>query len=284
MFPIVTCMDLALLLDFTQTSIPSCLMKICTGSITYPQTQCRRAPNSTPKLLLLLTPCFSSWPDLKTTIFDCLICLIFFLLHRIQPITKLIHLPSLIHHLHIRATILVWTLIFFFRNYYWILLYLISLIFSFIFVLDHSGIALIMLLLCIKMFGDSPWLNQVHILQFGFRAPKIWPLFGTPAVFPSQKPVLFLVGVFKILYGNPLPIPSSIWIGWHPSLFLALGVDIWRSNWFRDRQKWLKSDQWISILSLLAEQLRKRSSFSVETVRIGMIKDWSCQELTGKTW
>lgn len=115
---------------------------------------------------------------------------------------------------------------FLFQQLYWILLYLICLIFSFIFVLDHSGIPLIMLLLCIKMFGDSPWLNQVHILQFGFRAPKIWPLVGTPAVLPSQKSVRFLVGVFKIPYGDPLPIPSSMWIGWQRSLFLALGVDI----------------------------------------------------------
>lgn len=105
--------------------------------------------NSTLKLLLLLTPCFSSWPDLKATSSLIASFTSFFLLHRIQPITKLMHLPSLIHHLHIRATILVWTLIFFFRNYYWILLYLICLIFSFIFLLDHSGIPLIMLLLCI---------------------------------------------------------------------------------------------------------------------------------------
>lgn len=83
--------------------------------------------------------------------------------------------------------------------------------------LGHSGIALIMLLLYVKMFDDSLWLNQVHILQIGFSAPKIWPLVETTALFfyPEARS-FFLVGALKILYGYPFPpLPKTIWIGWH---------------------------------------------------------------------
>lgn len=59
-----------------------------------------------------------------------------------------------------------------------------------------------MLLLCIKMFGGLPLLNQVHIPQIGFRATKIQPLEGTPAIFPTQEVAHFLVGAFKIPCGD----------------------------------------------------------------------------------
>ena len=60
------------------------------------------------------------------------------------------------------------------------------------------------------MFDDSPWPKQVHILQLGFRAPKIWPLVGTPAVFPSQKPALAVIVSLGFLMGTQ----SRIHVNW----------------------------------------------------------------------
>lgn len=111
-----TCMHLALLLDCTDFPFQLPDENLHWEHHLSSNSALQSSTNFTPKLLLL-TPCFSSWPGLQKN--NHLWWLIFFLFHRIQLITKLMQLPSLIHHLHIRTTILVWTLIFFFRNDYW---------------------------------------------------------------------------------------------------------------------------------------------------------------------
>lgn len=124
-----------------------------------------------------------------------------------------------------RDTILVWTLTFYFRHYHWILLSLRSLSVTpnsylfFILKPDHSRTALITVLLPIKMFNGSTLLNQEHILQLVSEPPPQCSLKGTLVIFPTQNPVLFLIGVFNILYMDPCHLPdASGWLALIPLL------------------------------------------------------------------
>lgn len=69
-----------------------------------------------------------------------------------------------------------------------------------------------MVLLHIKMFNGSTLLSQEHILQLVSEPPPQWSLEGTLVIFPTQNPVLFLVGVFNILYMDPCHLPNAY--GW----------------------------------------------------------------------
>lgn len=114
-----------------------------------------------------------------------------------------------------RATILVWTLTFYFRRYHWILWSLRSLSVTpnsylfFILKPDHSRAALITVLLHIKMLNGSTLLSQEHILRLVSEPPPQWSLEGTFVIFPTQNPVLFLVGVFNILYMDTCHLPHA---------------------------------------------------------------------------
>lgn len=91
------------------------------------------------------------------------------------------------------------------------------------------------------MFDDSPQPKQVHILQLGFRAPKIWPLVGTPAVFPSQKPALAVVVSLGFLMGTHSR-PREL-AGTDPLLGLGVDADTGEAEM-------TKSEQRVSVLSL----------------------------------
>lgn len=158
-------------------------MKISTRSTPYPQTQHCQAKLASPRNnFSCWLPCLSSGPSWKqqSSLKP------YFLFHRIQPINKLAWFLKCLFNsspLNIRATILVYTLIFFFRHYHRLLLSLISFSVtpnSYLFSLleqDHSGTALITLLLCMKMFNGPLLLNQVHILQIGSEPPKYSPYY-----------------------------------------------------------------------------------------------------------
>ena len=76
------------------------------------------------------------------------------------------------------------------------------------------------LLLCIKIFDDSPQPNQVHILQLGFRTPRLCMApCGDTRCFSIPEASSCCGGVFKIPYGDSFPRPYEL-TGTDPSFWL----------------------------------------------------------------